>query len=66
MSGNGAGFTAKLASFISHTDTVKIPQCASPCEAMALSASAPKANAANIPTPSPATEPGTLPCLFLL
>lgn len=28
MSANGAGFTAKLASFISHTDTVKIPQWA--------------------------------------
>lgn len=28
MSGNGAGFTAKLASFISHTDEDKIPQWA--------------------------------------
>ena len=28
MSGNGAGFTAKLASFISHTDAAKIPQWA--------------------------------------
>ena len=28
MSGNGPGFTAKLASFISHTDAAKIPQWA--------------------------------------